>query len=149
MQSEDVSPSQSNYSNTLLTKFDIWERKLLDFSLRNTLLNINLRRRALQFISFDINRIEDYLQDGKEYCILPKPNVEFEFDEDENIMRSKRNPLLRDLVLNDIDHHILHTYKDEDDTFHTLKRIYRAARNAIEETGANTLFLAIGYPWMV
>ena len=56
-----------------LTKFDIWERKLLDFSLRNSLLNLYLRRKAIQFISFDIDRIEDHLQDGEEYCIISKP----------------------------------------------------------------------------
>ncbi|MDE5814213.1 MAG: DUF4011 domain-containing protein, partial [Muribaculaceae bacterium] len=64
-----------------LTKFDIWERKLLDFSLRNTLLNLSLRRRAVQFISFDVNRVEDHLQEGMEYRIGPKPEKEIEADE--------------------------------------------------------------------
>ena len=59
-----------------LTKFDMWERKLLDFSLRNTLLNLSFRRRSIQLISFDIDRIEDHLHDGKEYCIKSKPDTE-------------------------------------------------------------------------
>lgn len=127
-----------------LTKFDIWERKLLDFSLRNSLLNLSLRRRAVQFISFDINRVEDHLQDGHEYRILPKPNVEFTFDTSENLIRSKLHEPLHKLILNDIEHHVLHTFLTENDTKNVLKNIYRAARNAIEETGANSLFLAIG-----
>ena len=48
------------------TKLDIWERKLLDFSLRNNFLNLSLRTKAVQFISFGIETIEDYLQDGDE-----------------------------------------------------------------------------------
>ncbi len=127
-----------------LTKFDIWERKLLDFSLRNSLLNISLRRKAVQFISFDINRVEDHLQDGHEYRILPKPSVEFSFDTSENLVRSKLHESLHELIFNDIEHHVLHTYLTESDTKNVLKNIYRAARNAIEETGANSLFLAIG-----
>lgn len=127
-----------------LTKFDIWERKLLDFSLRNSLLNLSIRRRAVQFISFDIHRIEDHLQDGKEYCILPKPNVEFHFDESENLIKSKLLDQLHELILNDIEHHVLHTFLTENDTKIVMKNIYRAARNTIEETGANSLFLAIG-----
>lgn len=127
-----------------LTKFDIWERKLLDFSLRNSLLNLSVRRRAVQFISFDINRIEDHLQDGKEYCITYKPNVEFVIDTEENFVRSKLYEPLHELVSNDIEHRLLHTFLPENETKSVLKNIYRAARNAVEETGANSLFLAIG-----
>lgn len=128
----------------LLTKFDIWERKLLDFSLRNTLLNLSLRRRAVQFISFDVNRIEDHLQDGNEYRITSKPNVEIRFETTNHLLRSKLHEELHELISNDIEHHLLHTFLPEDETKGILKNIYRAARNAIEESGANSLFLAIG-----
>lgn len=127
-----------------LTKFDIWERKLLDFSLRNSLLNLSLRRRAIQFISFAVNRVEDHLQDGKEYCILPKPNIEFSVDKYGSLIRSKMYDQLHDLILNDTEHNLLHTFLPESETKTILKNISRVARNAIEETGANSLFLAIG-----
>ncbi len=138
----DLSKIQA--SNKELTKFDIWERKLLDFSLRNTLLNLYLRRKAIQFVSFEVNRIEDHLQDGEEYCIAEKPNVDFSLDPNERLVRSKLHPQLRDLITNDIEHHRLHTYQTEAETKDVLKSIYRGARNALEETGANSLFLAIG-----
>lgn len=127
-----------------LTKFDIWERKLLDFSLRNSLLNLYLRRKAIQFISFDVDKIEDHLQDGEEYCILAKPDVEFKLENAERMNRSKLAEPLRNLITTDIEHHRLHTYQTEAETQGILKNIYRAARNAIEETGANSLFMAIG-----
>lgn len=139
----DLSKFADNKRN--LTRFDIWERKLLDFSLRNQLLNISLRRRAIQFISFDIDRIEDHLQDGQEYAILPKPEVEFRFDTSERLVRSKLFATrLSELITNDIEHYRLHTYQAQGETNEVTKNIYRAARNAIEETGANSLFLAIG-----
>lgn len=127
-----------------LTKYDIWERKLLDFSLRNTLLNLSLRRRAVQFISFDVNRVEDHLQEGMEYRIAPKPEKEIEAEEGTGLRSSKRHEHLRELVSNDIEHNVLHTFLTEGETKTILKSIYRAARNAIEESGANSLFLAIG-----
>ncbi|MDE5870786.1 MAG: DUF4011 domain-containing protein, partial [Muribaculaceae bacterium] len=136
--------TQINAKGKTLTKFDIWERKLLDFSLRNTLLNLSLRRRAVQFISFDINRIEDHLQDGNEYRITSKPNVEILFGPTGHMMRSKIHEQLHELITNDIEHHLLHTFLPEIDTRIVLKNIYRAARNTIEESGANSLFLAIG-----
>ncbi len=131
-------------ANKELTKFDIWERKLLDFSLRNSLLNLTLRRRTIQFISFDIRRIEDRLQDGKEYRIDSRPNTEISFLKSEALIRSKLHEPLRELIINDIEHNLLHTYLNAVDTRTVLKNIYRTARNSIEETGANSLFLAIG-----
>lgn len=106
----------------------------------------NLRSQMSYFVMsfFDIDCIEDHLQDGEEYCIYPKPNVEFAFDASERLVRSKLNEPLHELISNDIEHHRLHTYQTEGETRDVLKNIYRAARNAIEETGANSLFLVIG-----
>ena len=127
-----------------VSKMDIWERKLLDFSLRNSMLNLYLRQKAIQFISFDVDLIEDYLQDGNEYVIVPKPNVNIKVTNDERLIRSRLHPELHELITNDIKHRTLHTYQTEAETRNTLKNIYRASRNAIEETGANALYLAIG-----
>ncbi|MBO4596837.1 MAG: DUF4011 domain-containing protein [Bacteroidaceae bacterium] len=126
------------------TKLDIWERKLLDFSLRNSLLNLSIRQRAIQFITFNIGLIEDSLQDGKEYVITHKPETNFAIDNEGMLVRSKLVPQLEPLVSNGIQHNTLHTYQTENETFNILKNIYRASRNAIEETGANALYLAIG-----
>ena len=45
-----------------LTKQEIWERKLLDFTLRNNLLNTRLGKRVVPFMSFVIEHLEDHLQ---------------------------------------------------------------------------------------
>jgi len=126
------------------TKLDIWESKLLDFSLRNSLLNLSLSKRAIQFISFDIDRIEDILADGKEYEILAKPNVDFKVEGEDRLMHSKQAETLHQLITNDIEHQKLHTFQTEQASKNTLKNIYRGSRVAIEETGANSLFLSIG-----
>lgn len=131
-------------SDRELNKMDIWERKLLDFSLRNNMLNLHLRQKAIQFISFDIDKLEDHLQDGEEYLLVEKPDVDIRYDSNERLVRSKLYPSLQSLVSNDIQHHTLHSYFAEGETKTTLTNIYRAARNAIEETGANSLFLTIG-----
>jgi len=131
-------------SNTKLSKMDIWERKLLDFSLRNTLLNLSLSQKAIQFISFNVNLLEDALQDGKEYMVCPKPDINFQIPDEERIVRSRLIPDIRELVSTDLKNQLLHTYCTESKTKDVLKNIYRLSRNAIEETGANSLFLAIG-----
>lgn len=132
-------------SSQELTRMDIWERKLLDFSLRNTMLNLYLRQRAVQLISLDVDKIEDSLQDGEEYSIVERPDVDFKtMDDGGRLIRSRLAEPIRELVSNDIRQHQLHTYLTETETKAVLKNIYRSARNAIEETGANSLFMTIG-----
>lgn len=140
----DLTPLQETARE--LTKYDIWERKLLDFSLRNQLLNLSLRRRAVQFISFAVDRIEDHLQDGEEYCIYERPEMDIHSSdlEQNTLMCSKLQANLCSLVTSDIESHRLHTFLTEGASASVLKNIYRAARNTIEETGANSLFLTIG-----
>jgi len=127
-----------------LTRLDIWERKLLDFSLRNAMLNLYVRSKAIQIVSFDVDKIEDHLQDGDEYCITYRPDVPITIDAEARIQRSKQFTNLQPLISNDVQHNVLHSYLTETETKTILKNIHRAAKVSIEETGANSLFLAIG-----
>ena len=136
---------QAYDEKTEVNKLDIWERKLLDFSLRNNFLNLSIRSRAIQFISFDVASIEDYLQENTEYCIHPIPEGAVRVDREERLLRSNMVSALEPLVLNDITKQkLLHTYYSEEETQQVLKNIYRHARTTREETGANPLYLAVG-----
>ena len=127
------------------SKLDIWERKLLDFSLRNNFLNLSLRTKAIQFISFEVSAIEDYLQNGDEYCIMPMPDVDIKLTKDEQLVRSGSALMLSKLIKNDIvKDKVLHTYLKDDESQRILRNIYRSSRVSIEETGSNSLYLAIG-----
>ena len=136
--------SQLSDAPTTTDKFDIWERKLLDFSLRNNMLNLYLRKSAIQFVSFDIDRLEDHLQDGAEFCILPRPECDFEVADDGKLERSSHSPQLKELITEEIARKRLHTFKTEEASKAILKHIYRTARSTQEESGANSLYLAIG-----
>ena len=82
-----------------------WERKLLDISLRNPMLNLK-----------------------------PGKNIIWIQDKDfENIIDRFKSNKLTDLIAG-----------GEKEKEERLKNIYRAARSTIEETGANSLFLALG-----
>ncbi len=125
-------------------KFDIWERKLLDFSLRNSLLNLTLRKRAIQFFTFNAPQIEKRLLEGKEFLISPFEASGRTIEPNGKILRSTLHDLYRDYIRNDIDHFNLHTFEPEKNSRIILKYIHRNARNSLEETGANSLFLAVG-----
>ncbi len=57
-------------NGTEITKQAIWERKLLDFSLRNNLVNCRMGRRVIPFVSFNVDALEDNLNDGVDYTVV-------------------------------------------------------------------------------
>ena len=53
-------------------KLRLWERKLLDLSLRNNLLNMRTGKNALPYTHPDIAQLEDELAEGKELLLEQK-----------------------------------------------------------------------------
>ena len=130
---------------TEITKQTIWERKLLDFSLRNNLINCKTGRRVIPFVSFDIDLLEDNLQEGKDYTVLPYPKKQIDPVEGSIYDSHLQAADLKEMVSEEvIGNHRLVSYLSETELATALKFIYRASRNSLEENGANTLFLAIG-----
>ncbi len=128
-----------------ITKQIIWERKLLDFSLRNNLINIRLGRRVIPFISFEIDHLEDHLQAGENYQILPSPaKSKIEPGETGLYDSSLWKENLEELVISELRNKKLRSYLTESELQNSLKFVYRTSRTAIEENGANSLFLVLG-----
>ena len=126
------------------TKQMIWERKLLDFSLRNNLLNTRLGRKVIPFISFEIEHLEDHLQAGEDYSITPSPGKKLEPNAEGMYDSSQQATEYQTLVSELIRNHKIASYLTETELQNALKHVYRTARTSLEENGANSLFLALG-----
>ena len=123
----------------------LWERKLLDFSMRNTLLNLRLTRKVIPFISFDPDHLEDSLQEGESYTLLPTPtHQKLAPDEGSHYISKLHSQELEAVVLEGIKHCQLYSYLTDDELATAIKTLYRESRTAMEENGADTLFLALG-----
>ena len=127
-----------------ITKQMIWERKLLDFSLRNNLLNTRLGRKVIPFISFEIEHLEDHLQAGEDYTITPSPGTKLEPNAEGMYDSSQQATEYQTYVSELIPHHKIASYLTETELQNALKHVYRTARTSLEENGANSLFLALG-----
>ncbi|WP_159633158.1 DUF3320 domain-containing protein [Sphingobacterium composti Ten et al. 2007 non Yoo et al. 2007] len=127
-----------------LTKQKIWERKLLDLSLRNNLLNLRFTKSMLQIIDLKSHLLEDNLAEGKSYIIQP--------DNNQPIIRRYNiyNPPLHSsdtlftLADEEFKYGRLLTYYHNDDLNSILTNLYRSSRLAEEENGKSTLYLGIG-----
>ena len=105
----------------------IWERKLLDLTLRNNLLNMRTGRKVMAFMPGNAGRVEDILQAGRDLSIQPNP----ESGSDELISEGlKRGSVYSELKAEDLQPELTH--------------LYRESRNSLDENGANTLFIVFG-----
>lgn len=155
----DIDDSDDNVelcTNAATTRIDRWKNRLLDLSLRNTLLNFGARSASgcLNFFVPDASDFEDALSASRgafeifspdELPAFPKGDVALS---GENLIVAEtaaRDALKkRKLVA------LPPTVRSGNDApaervRSRLAKIARASKNAIAETGANTLFVALGF----
>ncbi|MBP5507232.1 MAG: DUF4011 domain-containing protein [Prevotella sp.] len=132
-------------SGRKITRQQIWERKLLDFSLRNNLLNIRIGKSVVPFVSFNINTLEDKLQEGTDFKILPLPLKERLHPDNDGIYHSDAfRDKLENIVLEGVKNEQVYSYLNEEELRTALKGLFRSSRTALEENGANTLYFVFG-----
>lgn len=129
-----------------VTKQKIWERKLLDFSLRNTLLNFRVNKNALQLMTADLGELEDELSDGKDFRVMEVPSEwTFSLRDAKMFEIENEKDLIQSIATEEFKSSRIRTFLPEEELTNHLKNIYRAAKVSIEENGTNTLFLALGF----
>ncbi|QUS37222.1 DUF4011 domain-containing protein [Falsirhodobacter algicola] len=128
---------------TPLGRIERWQRKLLDLSLMNRLLNFKETRGAVPLTCPDIAAAEDRLAGGTQLRLLAL--------KDENILAGRDLPpeeaqrALRDLATEALSRGQLAVPLTEKDMTARLTELYRKARSDLSEGGTNTLFLAAGF----
>ncbi len=130
-----------------VTKQKQWERRLLDLTLRNTLLNFRMTKSSLPLLHSRLNELEDAIADGQEFQLLPKPE---DWDEDQTLRSaelfqslSQQHPLAS-LLQEEFHRKRLRANANSRELADKVTHLYRSARVSLEENGANTLFLALG-----
>lgn len=127
-----------------LSKQRIWERKLLDLSLRNNLLNTRFTKSILQLIDVNVSSLEDLLAEGKTYTI--QGSKEQEILSRYNLYFPPLHPSqhLFELVQEEFKNNRLYSYYNEYDLDNVLVHLHRNAKLAEEENGKSTLYLGLG-----
>lgn len=131
-------------------RIDLWKSRLLDLSLRNRLLNFRETKSTIRILSgpeyVAAGYVEDELAAGCELSLRPKPKVMSEEDPRDatTFTKEQRADALKDYLQEELCKGCLHTDRDENEHAQRLTELFRSARNALEEEGANTLFAAVG-----
>lgn len=137
IQSEDKAPE--------LTKQNIWERKLLDLSLRNSLLNFRFTKKSPILLTTSLGKFEDEVQCGYDFEVVPaEKDMDVSTDKAPFYIPFGENTPIHHLVTSSLQNKRIYCTLGEADTKDQLKTIYRAAKLSLEENGANSLYLAVG-----
>jgi very-short-patch-repair endonuclease len=126
-------------------KIALWQRKLLDLTTRNRLLHLPEKSKSVPLYCPDPGALEDRLANGRKVKIVAAPDMEaggrdaalYSQQIGENLLEQyARDALERGEVLS-----TLAQVKLEGE----LVDLYRKSRSDLDEGGANTLFLTLGF----
>jgi very-short-patch-repair endonuclease/DNA polymerase III delta prime subunit len=126
-------------------RLERWQRKLLDLSARNPLLNQKPSKSNLTIVCDDPGALEDLLSTGARISIASFPRLQTQ-DQDEDIHRQRTGEELREVYARDalVKKQVLVELTQEDLDKRAIE-IYRKAQTSLKEGGSNTLFLAVGF----
>lgn len=124
-----------------------WQRKLLDLSLRNNLLNFRSGKKSLRLDAPEPGALEDVLSDGAPIRLLPRPDLMDGRDPRNQAIHEQRSreDVRRVHALDALKRREVFVSVDEKELETRLVELYRNARTTLQEGGANTLFLALGF----
>ncbi len=128
-----------------VTKLTQWERKLLDLSLRNMLINMRMTKMVVPLLASDVSVLEDALSDGEEFQVMPRP-TDMSIAGDGGVPVEALGQLgpFADFIALESKHKRLHSLYAEKELNNCLTKMYRSAKSSMEENGASTLYLALG-----
>ncbi|WOX05960.1 DUF4011 domain-containing protein [Microbulbifer pacificus] len=126
-------------------RLERWQRKLLDLSARNPLLNHKPGKTSLTFVCDDPGALEDVLATGARISVAPFPKLQAE-DQDEDLFRQRTGHELKQEYARDaLAKKQLLVELTREELEKRAVEIYRKAQTSLKEGGSNTLFLAIGF----
>lgn len=137
---EDTAQAKSSTSPKKLQ----WERKLLDLGLRNALINMRLSKTTVPILTSSLDELENALFDGGDFSIQPRPEnwhipqSDISFENIHDLGNSG------ELIKTEFKSNRLRSSLSETELTKAIKELYRASRTALEENGANTLYLVLG-----
>ena len=126
-------------------KVALWQRKLLDLTTRNRLLHMPEKSRGVPLVCPDPSILEDRLADGKKIKVVATPDMESGGRDAALYAQQNRENLLEQYAKDALDRNEVLSPLTKAKLEAELIDLYRKSRSDLDEGGANTLFLALGF----
>lgn len=132
--------------STAQGRIDRWQKKLLDLTLRNRLLNFPDSKKTIPFLCTDVGYLEDRLSEGGVIKLISLPDQNPLGERDAALYREVHGrDLQRGFAADALQRGELPSTLGAKDLEARLIDLHRQVRNDFAEGGANTLFLAVGF----
>lgn len=129
-----------------MTKQKVWERKLLDLSLRNMLLNFRVTKHALQLLTVDLGSLEDVISSGTDLVVLPRTHEWKNMNGNSTMIKvDRQDTVLSEYAQTEFKNKRIRSFEEGPILADKLKNLCRQAKVSLEENGSNTLYLAMGF----
>ncbi|MCF6194307.1 MAG: DUF4011 domain-containing protein, partial [Kangiellaceae bacterium] len=128
------------------TRIDTWQRKLLDLTKKNNLLNLSSRAVSIKIFCPDIAAMEDSLASGQKFKFLSaekSPHNDSERD-DRAFLLKTGDDIHLSYAREQLDKGILIANQTKKKLEQSSISLFRKAKNDLEEGGSNTLYIALG-----
>ncbi|MBR2646939.1 MAG: DUF4011 domain-containing protein [Clostridia bacterium] len=149
--SPDIAPKELKTTQKLSldneqTKDKQWERRLLDLSLKNTLLNFSPTKTVVHLVSSSVDSTLDVLEEeGELHLEAATADVAEIAKRGVHYGSSAEVKSMRELIALENKSGILRTYLDDKILNETVNRLIKKNKEADEESGTKILYLAMGF----
>lgn len=129
-------------------RLEHWRSRLLDLSMWNRLLNFTPTKKSVRLCAHDPAALEDRLQQTGRLRVLPRPPLGTDQGDPRDLALQRERTgkdAVAEFLASELQRGRLHAEHEAEDLDARLVEIFRHARTSLEETGANTLYLAIGF----
>ena len=124
-------------------RIERWQRKLLDLTLRNRLLNFRESKQSIPLQSTDINKLEDEFAKGtkfKGFSIVDNDPVG-----NRTMSEAEKQLAIESAIKDAFAKKQIAVPLTTNEMNTRLQKLYRKAKSDLDEGGANTLYLAVGF----
>jgi len=128
-------------------RLEHWKGKLLDLTMFNRLLNFRATKKTIALCDHDIAALEDRIQQRGRLRIHSRPSIGQPGDPRDLELAEQRTgvDVMAEFLAAELHAGRLRADHEQEDLDDRLVQIYRHARTTLEESGANTLYLAVGF----
>lgn len=141
----DFDRVEDNVAITPAGRVEHWQRKLLNLTTANRLLHLSDTAKAVRLICPDSGKLEDLLAAGKKIRIVPLPQLDNSGRDEKLYDLQTTSSLRQEVAKNALDRNEVTALLPKEKLDAQLIDLYRKSRSDLEEGGANTLFLAVGF----
>ena len=142
---DDPTDSEEEKPTTPAGRLERWQRRLLDLTANNRLLNYRAAKAGLRIVCPKPGLLEDKLAAGSKIQIIAAPSLASQEQDKEIHLQRTGEAIDEEYALEQLEQNRVLVELSKEELAQRAVEIYRKTQTALQEGGSNTLYLALGF----